>query len=406
MHPQQAGTAQPGGRKAFHVGVLCLGVVLTLSVWFAGTAAVPDLLAQGLVTPARAAWLTAAVQLGFVAGTLVSAVLSLADRRDPRLLFLACGLLASVATLAQTLVAPSGGAALALRFVAGAAMAGVYPVGMKLAASWARGGRGGDLGLLIGLLVGAVTLGSALPHLIPSVLGGIGWQAAYLGAGVLAGLGGVAILAFRPGPLLGNRPPFRPAQALEAWRNKGLRLAMLGYLGHMWELYAAWAWIGLFLATVLGGTPGEAGPWVFGVLAAGVAGCVLAGLAADRWDRAGVAAACMLVSGACALLIGPAAAIGVWLALAVALVWGFAVVADSAQFSACIVSLSPPDYVGTMLTVQTCLGFLLTVLTIGIVPWAVGLVGWGWGFAVLAPGPLLGAWAMWRLRPLLPAPAR
>ena len=385
--------------KARHLGVLCLAVVLTLSVWFAGTAAVPDLLASGLVTSARAAWLTAAVQLGFVAGTLISAVLSLADRRDPRLLFLACALLAAAATLAQALVAPSGAAALGLRFVAGAAMAGVYPVGMKLAASWARG----DLGLLIGLLVGALTLGSALPHLIPTLLGGLGWQAAYLGAGVLAGLGGLAILFFRPGPLLGARPPFRPAQALEAWRNKGLRYANLGYLGHMWELYAMWAWIGLFLAGVLGGAPGQAGPFVFAVLAMGAIGCVVAGVVADRWDRAAVAAVCMLVSGACALLIGPAWALaGPALALAIALVWGFAVVADSAQFSACIVTLSPPDYVGTMLTVQTCLGFLLTVLTIGIVPAAVGLLGWEWAFAVLAPGPLLGAWAMWRLRPYLP----
>lgn len=390
--------------KPRNLAVLCLAVVLTLSVWFAGTAAVPDLLAAGLVTTAQGGWLTAAVQLGFVAGTLVSAVLSLADRRDPRRLFLASALLAAAATLAQTVVAPSGGAALALRFVAGAAMAGVYPVGMKLAASWARPGANGDLGLLIGLLVGALTLGSALPHLIPTLLGGIGWQAAYLGAGVLAGLGGAAILVFRPGPLLGARPPFRPSQALEAWRNKGLRLANLGYLGHMWELYACWAWVGLFLAGVLGGAPGQAGPWVFGVLAAGALGCVAAGIIADRWDRAAVAACCMLASGACALLIGPAAAVAPWLALLVALIWGFAVVADSAQFSACIVSLSPPDYVGTMLTVQTSLGFLLTVLTIGIVPWAVALVGWDWAFAVLAPGPLLGAFAMWRLRPLLPKP--
>ena len=198
--------------KSANLGVLCLAVVLCLSVWFAGTAAVPDLLAAGLITPGRAGLLTIAVQIGFVAGILVSAVFSLADRRDPRWLFLACALLASAATLAQTQVLPSGAAALVLRVIAGAAMAGVYPVGMKLAANWAED----DLGLLIGLLVGAVTLGSALPHVIPGLLGGIGWQAAYLGAGGLAALGGLAILAFRPGPLLGARPPFRPAQMLEA----------------------------------------------------------------------------------------------------------------------------------------------------------------------------------------------
>jgi len=394
----------PPAGKAGALATLYGAVVLCLSVWFAGTAAVPVLLAEGLVTPGRAAWLTTAVQLGFVVGTLVSAVLSLADRHDPRRLFMACGLLASLATLAQTLVAPAGEAALALRFIAGAAMAGVYPVGMKLAASWARA----DLGLLIGLLVGAVTLGSALPHLLPGLLGGLGWQGAYLGAGVLAAAGGLLILRFQPGPQLGARPPFRPAQALEVWRNKGLRLATLGYLGHMWELYAMWAWIGLFLASVLGGPPGSLGPWVFAVLGAGALGCVLAGLLADRWDRAKVAALCLLVSGACALLIGPAAALaGPALVLPLALLWGFTVVADSAQFSACTVTLSPPDYVGTMLTVQTSLGFLLTAVAIGVMPLAVAWLGWAGAFAVLAPGPLLGAAAMWRLsrlQKLMPRP--
>ena len=379
----------PGGIKARNLAVLCAAVVLALSVWFAGTAAAPALLAAGRITPGEAGWLAACVQLGFVAGTLASALLGLADRWPERWFFAGAAATAGLAALAQSVLEPAGPAAFALRLLAGACMAGVYPVGMKLAASWARG----DLGLLIGLLVGALTLGSGLPHLLG---GGVDWQLAYRGAGVCALAGSVLILAFRPGPLLGKRGAFRLAALRQAWADPRLRLANAGYLGHMWELYAMWAWIGLFLGA-------GAGPWVFAVLAAGAAGCVGLGLLADRFNRAGMAALAMLVSGGCALLIGPTATWLPALVVPLALLWGAAVVADSAQFSACVVQCAPPEAAGSLLTAQTCLGFLLTVPAIQLMAWAGPALGWGVAFMLLAPGPLLGAWAMWRLAPLLPA---
>jgi MFS family permease len=378
--------------------VLCAAVVAVLAVWFAGTAAVPALLAEARITPAQAGWLTGAVQLGFVAGTLISAVLGLADRMDNRLLFAACAADAGLATLALPLVDPAGFWALALRFLAGASVAGVYPVAMKLASGWATPGPGGDLGVLIGLVVGAVTLGSAVPHAIPPLLGLPDWRLVFFAAGALALLGAVLIFAFRSGPIVVRRPPFRPAQALLAFQDPGLRLANLGYLGHMWELYAMWTWVGLWLAGV-----GYGGLATFAVVGIGAVGCVLAGVLADRWDRAGTAALSMLVSGSCAVIAVPASNLAPVLGLLVALVWGLAVVADSAQFSASVVRLSPPAVVGTMLTVQTCLGFLLTVVMIRAVPALADRVGWQGAFAVLALGPALGAMAMLRLRPILHA---
>ncbi len=388
-------------RRLPNLALLLAGVMLAPAVWFAGTAAVPALLAEGAISRGQAGWLAAAVQAGFVAGTLASALLGLADRWPARRLFLGSALVAGLGTAAQAAIEPAGPGAFALRFLAGAAMAGIYPVGMKLAASWARG----DMGLLIGLVVGALALGSAAPHAIPAILGTPDWRVVYLVAGGVALLGGLCVLPVRPGPLATARPPFDPAQALEVWRDGRLRLATLGYLGHMWELYAMWAWIGLFLASqgAAQGAGWPAGALTALVVGAGAVGCVGLGLLADRFNRARMAAAAMVVSGGCAVLVGVAPA---WLVWPLAALWGLTVVADSAQFSACTALCARPAYLGTMLTMQTALGFALTVPAIQLMAWAVPALGWAGAFALLAPGPFLGAWAMWKLAPRLDAGRR
>ncbi|MGK7865942.1 MFS transporter [Falsiroseomonas sp. E2-1-a20] len=384
-----------------NLAVITLAQVLALSIWFSGTAAGPGMLAEaGGIGAGFQALLTSAVQAGFVCGTLASAALALPDRYDPRRVFAAAAVLGAGAN-ALILVLPVGGeAAVVARFVTGTALAGVYPVGMKLAAGWADRG---DMGLVVGLLVGGLVLGSASPHLV-NALGGVEWRLVLASASGAA-LAGAALMGLvRLGPRHAPAPPFRAAAALELWRNRGTRLATLGYLGHMWELYAMWSWVGLFLAASFaawrGGpaSAGEASLTTFAVIAVGALGSVAAGLVADRIGRVRVTVAAMAVSGACCLLAGPAFGLHpAWVTL-LCLVWGVAVVADSAQFSASVAEQSEPGLTGTMLTVQTSLGFALTLVTIHLMPVLVARAGWGGAFAVLAIGPALGCVAMLRLR--------
>jgi MFS family permease len=384
--------------KTVSLALLLFSEVAAMAAWFATTASLAAINRQWTLSPFHAALLTSSVQGGFVAGTAVSALFSLADRFDLRRLFSLSALIAGAANLAILFFEPTSPAVPVLRFLTGFCLAGVYPVGMKLAATWAEA----DLGLLIGLLVAALTLGSALPHLIAAA-GGLDWRMPVLGAALCA-IAAAGVIRFASiGPRLAPAPKLRLANALDAWRNIPVRLANLGYLGHMWELYAMWAWIGTFLAASLAQRYGAAPPIpaslaTFAVVASGALGAMAGGWLADRVGRTLVTMCSMLVSGTCALCIGLLFGGPILPLLALALVWGVTVVADSAQFSASVTELADRNLIGTMLTVQTCLGFLLTMASIQLLPWFAALVGWRFAFTALAVGPFLGVAAMARLR--------
>ena len=387
------------GAKWRSVSILALCAVLVLALWFSASAVVPVWRTAYGLSDLQASLLTSSVSVGFVAGTLASAIFGLADRFDGRRFFMIPALAGAAVNAGLLAVDPTTAAAPAMRFVVGATMAGVYPVGMKLMATWSRG----DTGLLVGLLVGALTLGSASPHLLDA-FGGLDWRFTIAAASILAASGALLVNLVPVGPNASKGSPFRPALVLRAWTNAPLRLANLGYLGHMWELYAMWAWIGLFFAASFAANPGGQDAAVlariatFAVIGAGAFGCLAGGLFADRMGRTTLTMGAMVVSGACALVVGFLFGAAPWLLIAVGAIWGIAVVADSAQFSASVIKLADDGIIGTMLTVQTSLGFLLTVLTIHLIPPLVDTVGWGPAFAFLAIGPFLGVIAMGRLR--------
>ena len=387
------GGVPPGAWRA--LGVLCVAVLLAMTTWFSASAVVPELTARWSLGPTAAAWLTIAVQLGFVTGAVTSAAFTLSDIVAPRRLVL-LGALGAAAANAGLLAAAGASAAIPLRFATGFFLAGVYPPAMKSMATWFRASRGTALGIL----VGALTLGSAMPHLVKG-LGGLDWRVVVVGTSLLTVAGGLlALTAGSEGPFPFPRAAFDPRALGRALGDRGVRLATLGYFGHMWELYAMWAWFGVFYADVLARAGSDA-PLrgaafaAFGVIAAGALGCGAAGALADRWGRTRTAGAAMAVSGACCLVAGALQA--PWLVLAVGLVWGFAVVADSAQFSTMVTELADQRYVGTALTAQLAIGFTLTVATIWLVPLVREAAGWWWALALLAPGPALGVVAMARL---------
>jgi MFS family permease len=391
-------------QKWLNLSWLALAELLAMTLWFSASAVVPQLTEEWQLTAAQKSWMTMSVQIGFVCGALASAVFNLADRVPTQLLFSISALCGAGVTACIPWLDPSVTTVLMLRFATGVFLAGVYPPGMKLMATWCKT----DRGLGIGILVGALTLGSAMPHLLNALpIFGEGGMPPW--RNVLATTAGFAVVAsviaglfVSEGPHLLKAAKFDWRMATRALADRPTRLANFGYLGHMWELYAMWASVPVFLiasyekAELSIQSARLAG---FAVVGIGAVGCVVAGLFADRMGRTTVAIASLIVSGSCALVAGfcfdhP------MLMTAVCLVWGFAVVADSAQFSAAISELADARYVGTALTVQTSLGFLLTMLTIYLVPALKDALGWEWVLSILAIGPVFGIWSMWKLRGL------
>jgi MFS family permease len=384
------------------LALLGIAELLGMSLWFSASAVSPQLQAIWGLTTAQAGWLTTIVQLGFVCGTASIAILNLADLVPAARLFSITALVAATAN-AAILVVPGYGPALALRFLTGFFLAGVYPPAMKMASTWFRAERG----LAIGVIVGALTVGKATPYLVRAIPH-VGVRPVVLTASAGALLAAVLVaVSYRDGPFPFAPRPFSWRHVGDVVRIRKWRLATASYLGHMFELYAFWTWIPAFLAASVAaniGTRFRAPRLIsllaFATIAIGGAGCVWGGLFADKRSRERLVSISLYVSGACCLLSALLFGQPLWVLGALAMTWGFFVIADSAQFSTLVTESVPSHAVGTALTVQTSLGFLLTMLPMQIVPAIAGRAGWRWAFVILALGPVAGIAAIKRLAAL------
>lgn len=379
------------GRPARILPVIILSQFAGTSLWFAGNAVLGDVQQQWGLAPDALGYVTSAVQSGFIAGTLVFAFFALADLFSPRLVFFACSLLGALCNAATGMLAEGVWSLVALRFCTGFFLAGIYPVGMKIAAGWFER----DLGNALGFLVGALVVGTAFPHLLRGLGHALPWQSVMLGVSAIAATGGVLMLALVPdGPYLKKGAHFDPRAFASIFRSPAFRASSFGYFGHMWELYAFWAFVPVALAAHARAADFNVSLWSFAVIAAGALGCVGGGLVSLRAGSARVAFAQLTASGLCCVLSPLAFLAPTPFFLAFLLVWGIVVVGDSPQFSALNARYAPPGLVGSALTIANCIGFAVTIPAIQLLTFAVQPLGAQYVFLLLAPGPVFGLLAL------------
>ncbi len=401
MNSAGATSAPPGG-KARSLAILVVAIIAPMSLWFVSAAVLPEMLKEAALSPGRQAALSSAVQIGFVIGALLSAFFGLPDRFDPRRVFAAASLLAAGANAALLWVPVGGDAAVLARLATGGLLAGVYPVGMKIAIGWGLKDRAS----IVSMLIGALTFGAAVPHLA-ALGGGADWRLTVAMTSLASVAASLAVFAVALGPHHRTAPRFDPRAILTAWTNRKVRLAYAGYFGHMWELYSMWAWIAVIAAASYAAWMDAAAAermarlTAFAAISAGAVACFVAGWAADRVGKAEVAAAAMAVS--CLAALATAWSFGgpPWLHLLAMLVWGASIAPDSGQFSTLVADHAPPERAGSLMTLQTALGFALTFLTVQATPMLAAATDWPTVLVVMAIGPALGIVAMLRLRRLL-----
>jgi MFS family permease len=394
-----AGENPPTSARWRMLAILCGAVVLSFSTWFSANAIAPEVSRAWALSPAAAGWLTNGVQIGFVIGALLASLFNLPDLvRMNRLMAASAGLAAL--SNAALLLEPGPVMATLCRLATGFALAGVYPPALKLVSTWFVTGRG----LAFAAVIGAITAGSSLPHLFRGAVSGIHWQTVVILSSLAALVSMAGFLWFaREGPYPFGKAVFDPRQIGRVLRDRNVALVNLGYLGHMWELYAMWAWLLAYLSAAFEqnavGTATDASLLTFAAVAAGVIGCFAGGVLSDRFGRTATTAGMMIASGTCALLIGFVFDGPQWLLVLVVIVWGITIIGDSAQFSAAVTELADRSYIGTALSLQMGMGFALTILMIWLMPHlAAWLGGWQWTFSILAVGPFIGATAMLVLR--------